>query len=112
MSVHQMGTFYVPEGESIVAELPSLRDGNDEGRIVFADDNGTLLLPCYIDEAESEDLLLLKQFYAGRLIGELVTLADMGYLEPGDRLKIRRGAEQVYDLEVLDDGVDEISEAM
>lgn len=85
-----LDTWYVPEGETHTLELPGLRVGNDESEVWLADDRGTLFLPAYVEEAESDGILLLKQYNADRVLAKLEMMEEYEDLGPGDRLRLTR----------------------
>lgn len=91
MNIREMGTYYIPEGQTRTVTFPTLRNGNEEAEILVADDRDTLLAPVYVEEADTERMLLLKQFGAGRLIEKLKMMAEYEDLEPGDTVEIYRG---------------------
>lgn len=91
MNIREMGTYYIPEGQTRTLTFPTLRNGNEEAEILLADDRDTLLAPVYVEEADSDELLLLKQFGASRLIEKLLMMAEYEGLEPGDTIEVYRG---------------------
>lgn len=91
MTFSELGTYYIPEGQTRTITFPTLRNGNNESEILVADDRDTLLAPVYVEEADTDQMLLLKQFGAGRLIEKLKMMAEYEDLEPGDTVEIYRG---------------------
>lgn len=89
--MRNLGTWFVREGDEATLTLPSLREGNEESEVLFCDDRGTLLLPCYIEEADSDDLMLLKQYNADRVVAKLEMMEEYEGLGPGDRIRLERG---------------------
>lgn len=87
----ELGTYYIPEGQTRTVRFPTLRNGNDEAEILLADDRDTLLAPVYVEEADTERMLLLKQFGAGRLVEKLRMMEEYEDLSPGDTVEIYRG---------------------
>jgi len=106
MSLTILGTFYVPEGESRTVKFPALRDGNDESQILIVNDRGTLGAPVYVDEADHDGLLMLKQYNAGELVGSLRMMARNDWLDPGDVVEIERMDSGTLDVQKLDDPED------
>lgn len=88
--IEELGTYFIPEGSTRTLVFPGLRDGNDESKILLADDRDTLLAPVYVEEAETDSLLLLKQYNAGRLIEKLKMMQEYEDLAPGDAVAVRR----------------------
>jgi len=84
MSVHIAGTYYVPEGRIVTVELPSLRTGNGEGRTLLFRNRGEIYVPCYIKEADSDDLLLLNQYSAERFVESVRAAVEYGDVDPSD----------------------------
>lgn len=82
MTLHTAGTFYVPEGETVTVRLPALRDGNDEGRALLFSNRGEVYVPCYIEEADAEDLLLLNQYSADAFIEAVKAAVQYGDVDP------------------------------
>lgn len=98
------GTFYVPDGEVYHVRFPKLREGNDEGKVFLTDDKGSLLALCYIDEADSDGLLLLKQYDASAIIEAVKAASKYGDIDPSGttwRIDRRDGGLEVDP--VLDD---------
>lgn len=110
MTLQIAGTWYVPEGETHRIELPSLRDGNEEGRAFVVDDRGTLFLPCYVEEADTDDLVLLQQYNAGRLVETLRSMEEYGDMDVDGGVFDLTRRSSGYDLEKV--GVDSLSDAM
>lgn len=106
----ELSTYYVPEGSQRTLTVPTLRIGSNESDILLADDRGTLLMPCYVEEAEHDGMLLLKQYGAARLIERIRMLEEYEGLEPGDQLVIRRDEAGNYDVDLA--SVKDIDEAM
>lgn len=112
--MREVGTFYIPEGATRTVTFPALRDGNDEGEVLLCDDRGTLLAPCYVAEADSDGLLMLKQYNAGSLVGSLRMLWRHDLAEPGQAVRIKRLEGGGFDVEPVaePEPVDEASDAM
>lgn len=94
-----IGTWYVPEGESITVEFPTLREGNDPAAVLVCDDRGTLIAPAYIQEADTDDLLFLKQFNAARIIESIRAAVKYGDKDPAGPWEIDRREDGTYDVE-------------
>lgn len=96
MTVQLPGTFYVPEGESRTVSI--VKSGDQP---LFTDDNGTLVAFCYVEEAESDGILLLKQYNAGSLIGEMRAMAEYGAWNPEEEaLVITRDSYSRFEVDV------------
>lgn len=98
----QMGTYYVPEGESrhmrFVAEW-------------FGYQSGRLWTHVIVDEIESESPVLLHQYGADQLLLQLLALEP----DPSDWVRLHRFEEGGWSVEVIDDYTPEghdASEAM
>lgn len=103
------GTYYVPEGESRTLEVVgvTLEDGDEES-LAFVDGTALLLL-CRIEEAETEDPLILKQFGASQL---LLSGLNPSTLDPGQVVEVKRYEGGGYEVEVDPDSVDSLEGAM
>lgn len=88
--ITELGTYFIPEGSTRTVRFPTLRNGNDEAEILVVDDRDTLLTPVYVEEADTERLLMLKQYNAGRLVEKLKMMVEYEDLTPGDAVSIRR----------------------
>lgn len=99
MTFREMGTYYIPEGQTRTITFPALREGNNESQILVTDDRDTLMAPAFVEEADTDSMLMLKQFGAGRLIEKLRMMAQYEGLEPGDTVEIYRG-ENRYEAEM------------
>jgi len=108
--INQLDTWYVPEDETHHIRLPSLRDGNDESQVLLADDRGDLLVPCYVDEADHDGLLLLQQYGAAPAFVETVrAAAEYGDIEPTDQVwSITRTVVGSYEIEPINRSADEM----
>lgn len=71
------GTYFVQEGDRCTVRLPKLREGNDQGRVLLFEHNGEIHIPAYIEEAKSDDLLLLNQYDGLALIERIDVLDDV-----------------------------------
>lgn len=80
-------TYYVPEGETRTLEVVGVRVGNEEAEPLCFVDGTALYLLCRIEEAESSDPLLLKQFGASDLL--LAGLHPTA-LDPGQVVRLTR----------------------
>lgn len=113
MKLQDLSTFYIPEGKTRTVTFPTLRPGNEEGRTMLADDRGTLLAPAYIEEAETDELLLLKQYNAGTLIGSIRMMVKHDILESGQPLEITRLESGGYEAEpVVEETVETADDVM
>lgn len=110
----EMGTFFIPEGATRTVTFPGLREGNDESHVLLCNDRGTLLAPAYVEEAESDGLLMLKQYNAGSLVGSLRMLWRHDLADAGQPVEIRRLEGGGYDVDavVQDDDLDDAADAM
>lgn len=84
MTLHTAGTFYVPEGATRTVRLPSLREGNDESRVLLFSSRGEVYVPAYVEEAESDDLLLLNQYNAEGFVEAVKAAVEYGDVDPSD----------------------------
>ena len=107
----RLDTWYIPDESSHHIEFPSLRDGNEQSQVLVVDDRGDLLAPVYVQEADHDGLLLLKQFGAASAVIETIrAAAEYGDVDPTDRLwRIKRFGDQY---EVDEVSMDSASEAM
>lgn len=107
-----LDTWYIPEGETHHITLPSLRDGNEEGRALLVDDRGDLILPCYVEEADHDGLLVLKQFDAAAAVIETMRAAKRyADIEPDEvQWTVKRRVDGSY--RVDHEAVDSLEEAM
>lgn len=98
-------TWYIPEGETHHLELTGVRTGNEAAEVLyFTDGRSVEALYCLVtvDEADSDDPMLLKQFGAVEL---MAAGFNPGMAEPGERFRVRRyegGGFDVENLEVSD----------
>lgn len=105
-------TWYIPEGESHHLTVTGVRTGNEEAEVFyFVDGRSTqaLYLLCEVDEADSDEPLLLKQFGAVDLMAAGLQPTA---LEPGDRVRVRRYEGGGFEVENEPDGVEDASDAM
>lgn len=84
MSLHTAGTFYVPEGSSRTVRLPALREGNDESRVLLFSDRGEVYIPAYVEEADTDSLLLLNQYSADAVVESIKAAVEYGDVDPSD----------------------------
>lgn len=111
MSLHVAGTWYVPEGDEATIEFPSLRDGNESGETVVTNDNGALVALVYVREADTDSLLLLKQYGAGHLVERLKAMEEWSDWEVDERAyRLSRSETGQYELDPL--GPTDASDAM
>lgn len=97
----EMGTYYVPDGESRTLTFLEYRRGNDSSRTFWCDDNGTLLAIVGVQEAETDGPLLLKQHGAARLIRRLMVLVETDAWDPSEQaVKVTRSETGNYSAEV------------
>lgn len=84
--LHVGGTWYVPEGGSSTVRFPELREGNGEGVVYFWRSRGEVFAPVRVEEADTDDLLLLDQHYAESIVStvEAVTEYDPSIESPAD----------------------------
>lgn len=112
MSLHTAGTFYVPEGETVTVSLPALREGNDDSRVLLFENRGEVYVPAYVAEAESDDLLLLNQYSADRIVSSIEAAVEYGDVDPSEGVwritRLENGGLEVEH----DRGVESLGEAM
>lgn len=101
------GTYYVPEGETRTLKVVGVRIGNSEAEPFVCVDGSALLLLCRVEEAETEDPLLLKQFGASQL---LLAGLNPATLDPGQEVEVRRFEGGGYEVEI--ESVDSAGDAM
>lgn len=108
--INQLDTWYVPEDETHHIRLPSLRDGNDESQVLLVDDRGDLLVPCYVEEADHDGLLLVQQYGAApAFIETMRAAAEYGDIEPTDQVwSITRTVIGSYEVEPVNRSADEM----
>lgn len=99
MSLDIIGTFYVPEGKTRTVTFPQLREGNDSSRVLLVDDRGTLMAPCYVEEADTDGLLMLKQYNADRVIASIEAAVEWGDRDPSGPWEITRTDDGTYHVE-------------
>lgn len=105
-------TWYIPEGEQHHLTVTGVRTGNEAAEAMwFVDGRSTqaLYLLVTVEEAETDDPLLLKQFGAVDLMAAGLHPDD---LEPGERVRVRRYEGGGFEVEKDPDAVDDASEAM
>lgn len=113
MTLHTAGTFYVPEGQSVTVSLPRLREGNSEGRVLLFHNRGEVYLPAYVEQADSDDLLLLNQYNADALVEAIRTRAKvLDEFDPAQGVwRIRRTESDELEVEHRP-GVESLADAM
>lgn len=109
MSLSNVGTYYVPEGETRRLEIVGVRHGNEEATPFAFVDGSALYLLCTVEEAATDSPLLLKQFGADRL---LLAGLHPDHLEPGQVVEISRYEGGGYEVEIDPDGIDDAADAM
>ena len=102
------GTYYVPEGESRRLQVTGIRVGNNESEVFSFVDGSALFLLCTIEEASTDEPLMLKQFGASRL---LLAGLHPSALDTGQVVEIERYEGGGYDVD-LDPGVEDAADAM
>lgn len=91
----ELSTYYIPTGETRTVQFCQLRRGQDSARSWWADDNGTLLAVVTVEQAETDEPLLLKQFSADRLIRQLLVLEASDAWNPAEEaVRIQRGEDR------------------
>jgi len=102
------GTYYVPEGETRTLTVAGVTPpgAEEEEPLAFVDGSALFLL-CVVEEADTEDPLLLKQFGASQLLLEGLT---PGTLDPGQVVEVTRYEGGGYKVEV--ESVDSLEGAM
>lgn len=83
----ELRTYYIPEEETRRLRF----DGG-----FWTDDNGTLITPVTLLEDGEERAVLLKQYYADRLIRDLIQTAP----DPNDKLRVTRHGSGEYQVEL------------
>lgn len=101
------GTYYVPEGETRTLTVVGVRVGNEASEPLAFVDGSALFMLCTIDEASTDDPVLLKQFGASDLL--LAGLHPRA-LEPGQVVKVSRYEGGGYEVEL--DQVEDATDAM
>lgn len=101
------GTYYVPEGTERTIEVVGVRVGNEEAEPLVCVDGSALLLLCRVAEADTDDVLLLKQFGASQL---LLAGLNPTTLDPGQVVKIKRWEGGGYEVDL--NTVEDIEDAM
>lgn len=87
----ELGTYYIPKGETRTIEFVQLREGQDSSREFWADDNGTLWAIVKVEQADTEGPLILKQHGANRLIRNLIVAVETDSWNPAEEaVKIGR----------------------
>lgn len=107
MTLDQLSTYYVPEGEKRHITFLGVQFEGEETPLIFVDGSALYAL-CTVREAESDGPLILKQFGALQLLQAGLTPAA---LDPGQEVGVKRWEEGGYEIE-LDPGVDDAAEAM
>lgn len=104
------GTYYVPEGETRRLEVVGIQtEPNEPAEPLAFVDGSALMLLCRVDEAATDDPLILKQFGASQL---LLSGLNPATLDPGQVVKIERYEGGGYDVELGPDDVEDVSDAM
>lgn len=110
MNLSNIGTYYVPEGETRHFRVVGVRAEGEEEEQPFAFiDGSALYLLCTVAEADTDDPLLLKQFGADRL---LLAGLHPDHLDPGQGFEITRYEGGGYEVEIDPEAVDDVSDAM
>lgn len=105
-----LGTYYVPEGETRRLEVvPVEIDSNGREEPLAFVDGSALYLLCRIREAETDEPLLLKQFGAQRLLLAGLTPHQ---LDPGQEVEVSRYEGGGYEVELEPDAPDSVADAM
>lgn len=97
------GTYYVPEGETRTLTVVGVRVGNEEAEPLCFVDGTALFLLCTVEEAETDDHLMLKQFGASDL---LLAGLSPATLDPGQVVEVSRFEGGGYGVEVRDGAAD------
>lgn len=107
MSLSNLSTYYVPEGETrhLTVVGASIGDSDDEP-LAFIDGSALYLL-CTVEEASTDEPLLLKQFGSDRL---LLAGLHPDHLDPGQEVEVTRYENSRYEVEI--GGIDGVSDAM
>lgn len=98
------GTYYVPEGETRTLEVLGVRLGNEESEPLVFVDGTALFLLCHVEEADTDEPLMLKQFGASQL---LLAGLSPGSLDPGQVVEVTRYEGGGYDVELSLEGVED-----
>lgn len=107
MNLSNLSTYYVPEGETRTITVEGVHYSTNEEAEPFAFvDGSALYLLCRVEEAETDEPLLLKQFGADRL---LLAGLHPAALDPGQVVEIRRFEGGGYE---VDTGPESAADAM
>lgn len=106
----EMGTYYIPEGETRHIRFPQFAMGDGPGRSFWTDDRGTLTAIVEVREADTDRPLLLNQYNADRLIRDL--LLDLADRDPGDWVRVSRFEDGGFSVDPEPDAIDGADEAM
>lgn len=100
------GTYYVPEGEIRTLEVVGVRIGNEEAEPFIVVDGSALLMLVVVEEADTDEPLLLKQFGASQL---LLAGLNPESLDPGQVVEVSRYEGGGYEVTT---GVEDAADAM
>lgn len=103
-------TWYIPAGETAHLTVVGVRTGNNESEsFYFVDGRATqaLYMLVTIDEADTDEPLLLKQFGAVELMAAGL---HPGEAEPGDRFRVHRYEDGGFSVEP--DDLEDAADAM
>lgn len=109
MSLSNVSTYYVPEGETRRLEVVGVRHGNEEATAFAFVDGSALYLLCRVEEASTDEPLLLKQFGADRL---LLAGLHPDHLDPGQVVEVSRYEGGGYEVEIDPETPTDASDAM
>lgn len=101
------GTYYVPEGAARTMEVVGVREANEEAESFGFVDGSALFMLVRVEEAETDEPLLLKQFGASDLLLEGLHPRQ---LDPGQVVRVKRYEDGGYRVENMD--VEDLSDAM
>jgi hypothetical protein len=109
--INRLETWYIPDEEAHHIEFPALRHGNEEARVILTDDRGDLIAAVFVEEADHDGLLLLKQFGAASAVIETLRAAsEYGDIDPAGRVwRIERSGDRY---QIDDVGADSAADAM
>lgn len=109
MSLGNLGTYYVPEGETRRITVVGVRESNEEASPMCWIDGSALNLLCRVEEAKTDQPLVLKQFGADRL---LLAGLHPDHLDPGQEVEITRYEGGGFEVETDPDDVESAADAM
>lgn len=104
-----VGTYYVPEGETRTIEIVGVSVEGDEETPFAMVDGSALLILARVAEAKTDQPLLLKQFGASQL---LLAGLNPSTLDPGQVVEIERYEGGGFRVELDPEDIESIEDAM